>query len=361
VVAAAGFARPVPAAGQAPPPEWHPQTVPLFGASYSPGVGLLIGAGLAHTRYGFRALPPSTRLLATAEYATSARSYRAAVEGAFRRPVAPAILTIELLSSGLELIRFYGFGNRSDASQPDSVYRVRQRQFLLAPTVVVPLAARLRLALGPLVRYARTRPDSSTLLGSTGPYYGGGDFGEIGVSAVLELDSRDMPAAPARGTHLRLAGQGYPAAWDVVESFAIVSAEASTYLSVGDPSVATLALRAGGAQVIGTAPFNDAVYVGGATTVRGYAEQRFAGRSGAYANVELRLQVGGFSAGDIGLLGLADAGRVWVTGEASDRWHSAAGGGLWFAWRHSRANTLSIAAAKSPERTAIYLRAGFLF
>ena len=348
-------------AGQATPSEWRPRTVPLFGASYSPDVGLLLGAGLAHTRYGFRALPPSTRLLATAEYGTSARTYRATVEGEFRRPVAPAILTIEMLSSGLELIRFYGFGNRSDASQPDSVYRVHQRQFLLAPAVVVPLAPRLRLALGPLVRYVRTRPDSSTLLTSTGPYYGAADFGELGVRAVLELDTRDMAAAPARGAHLRLAGQGYPAAWDVVESFGIVSAEASTYLSVGDPPIGTLALRVGGAQVSGTAPFNDAVYVGGATTVRGYAEQRFAGSSGAYANAELRLRVGAFSAGDVGLLGLADAGRVWVTGEASDRWHGAAGGGLWLAWRHNRANTLSIAAARSPEHTAIYLRAGFMF
>src|SRR3989442_2820789 len=37
-VAAAAFAPPVPAGGQAPP-EWRPQTVPLFGARYSPDVG----------------------------------------------------------------------------------------------------------------------------------------------------------------------------------------------------------------------------------------------------------------------------------------------------------------------------------
>jgi len=52
---------------------------------------------------------------------------------------------------------------------------------------------------------------------------------------------------------------------------------------------------------------------------------------------------------------------VWLAGEASDRWHAAAGGGLWFAWRHSRTSTVSIAAAKSPESTAVYVRAGFLF
>lgn len=105
---------------------------------------------------------------------------------------------------------------------------------------------------------------------------------------------------------------------------------ASTYASVGDPPATTLALRAGG-------------------------------RRGAYANADLRLRVGHVSIGDLGVLGLADAGHVWVPGESSDRWHAAAGGGLRLAWRHRRANTVSVAAARSPERTAIYVRAGFMF
>jgi hemolysin activation/secretion protein len=113
--------------------------------------------------------------------------------------------------------------------------------------------------------------------------------------------------------------------------------------------------------VTGTVPFQELVYVGGGTTVRGYAEQRFAGRRGAYGNAELRLLAGRLPFGDVGIFGLMDAGRVWITGEASDRWHAAVGGGLWFSWQHSRANTLSIAAATSPERTAIYFRAGFMF
>ncbi|HMC19872.1 MAG TPA: ShlB/FhaC/HecB family hemolysin secretion/activation protein, partial [Gemmatimonadales bacterium] len=127
------------------------------------------------------------------------------------------------------------------------------------------------------------------------------------------------------------------------------------------PPAATLALRAGGAAVSGTVPFQELVYVGGETTVRGYAEQRFAGRRGAYGNVELRFPAGRLPFADVGLFGLADAGRVWTPGESSDRWHAAAGGGLWLAWQHRRATTLSIAAARSPERTAVYVRAGFMF
>src|SRR5213594_1322605 len=76
--------------------------IALFGASYSPDIGLLLGAGVSHTRYGFRGLPPSTRLLAEAAYATRASTYRIDVAGEFRRPLLPAILYIELRASGLE-------------------------------------------------------------------------------------------------------------------------------------------------------------------------------------------------------------------------------------------------------------------
>jgi len=358
---ALGLARPTPASGQTGPDAWQPQTVPLFGASYSPDIGLLVGAGISHTRYGFRALPPSTRLFAEAAYATSAGTYRIDVAGEFRRPLFPTILYIELRASGLELIRFYGVGNETKRSEPDSVYRVRQKELLVAPRVGIPLSPRLRLTLGPLLKYAHTLSDSGTVLATTGPYYGTGDFGQVGARAALELDTRDFPAAPARGLHVSIAGQWYPAVWDVVSAFASVSAEASTYLSAGDPPSATLALRVGGAAVSGTVPFQELVYVGGGLTVRGYAEQRFAGRRGAYGNAELRLLAGRLPFGDVGIFGLADAGRVWIPGESSDRWQAAAGGGFWLAWQHRRANTLSIVAARSPERTAIYFRMGFMF
>src|SRR5207249_2678799 len=252
-------------AAQGGPDAWRPQTVPLFGASYSPDIGLLLGVGVVHTRYGFRALPPSTQLLAEAAYATGVGTCRIDLAGEFRRPLLPTILYVELRASGLEFTQFYGAG----------------------------------------------------------------DFGQVGVRAGLELDTRDHTAAPARGVHLSIVGQGYPAVWDAVHPFGSVSAEASTYLSAGDPPSATLALRAGGAAVSGTVPFQELVYVGGGTTVRGYAEQRFAGRRGAYGNVELRLLAGRLPFGDVGIFGLADAGRVWIPGEPSDRWHAAAGGGLW--------------------------------
>src|SRR5256884_8296269 len=66
---------------------------------------------------------------------------------------------------------------------------------------------------------------------------------------------------------------------------------------------------------------------------------RFAGRRGAYGTVELRLLGGRLPLGDVGIWGLADVGGVWIPAESSDRWHAAAGGGLWLAWQQDRKST----------------------
>src|SRR5256884_8072035 len=134
---------------QGGPDAWRPQTVPLFGASYSPDIGLLLGVGVVHTRYGFRALPPSTHLLAEAAYATGANTYRIDVAGEFRRPLLPTILYVEMRASGLEVTRFYGVGNTTVGSQPDSAYRVRRTQLPLPPRLAIPLTSPLRLPAGP--------------------------------------------------------------------------------------------------------------------------------------------------------------------------------------------------------------------
>ena len=55
-----------------------------------------------------------------------------------------------------------------------------------------------------------------------------------------------------------------------------------------------------------------------------------------------------------------EGGRVSFEGQSSSRWHSAVGGGIWFAFV-DRANTFSLGVARSAERTGVYIRSGFLF
>jgi hypothetical protein len=92
-------------------------------------------------------------------------------------------------------------------------------------------------------------------------------------------------------------------------------------------------------------------------------ENRYAGNSSLFASSELRLFLTHFfflAPGDFGVFGLGDVGRVYLDGEESDVWHAAAGGGIW-ASLLDRANTMSLALARSEERTGFYLTVGFGF
>jgi hypothetical protein len=62
----------------------------------------------------------------------------------------------------------------------------------------------------------------------------------------------------------------------------------------------------------------------------------------------------------MGIFGLADAGRVFVTGESSDQWHTAFGGGVWMSLLQST-TTLSATVARSAERTGFYFGTGMAF
>lgn len=63
--------------------------------------------------------------------------------------------------------------------------------------------------------------------------------------------------------------------------------------------------------------------------------------------------------GDLGVLALADAGRVFTAGERSSAWHTAYGGGLWVRLLGGN-QTLGATYARGDEHR-LYLWNGFLF
>jgi hypothetical protein len=329
--------------------------------SSGPEVGFFFGGGVVRYDFGFRKRPWRSRVGVRAGYATGASTFRGELLGEFHRVNSRVRTALLLRGSGIELVRFFGFGNETPRVEADFFYRVPQQQYLVAPSLVLPVGSRGSLAVGPLLKYAHTDLDSGRLITVLQPY-GVGSFGEVGAGAELEWDARDADVA-SRGFRLVGGGSLYPALWDVTDAFGEVHAEASTYLTPGRAFGPTLALRAGGKKVFGTFPFFESAFVGGAGTVRGLREQRFAGDGSLYGNAELRLRLGRFFAvlpGDFGVLGLADVGRVFLDGESSDTWHTGVGGGFWFAFLEP-ANAVTVALARGDDRTALYIRAGFAY
>ena len=344
------------------PRDWGSRWMPLTWLSYSPDFGVFVGAGADGTGYDFRRLPYNSHVRVRAGYATGAQTYRAEFTGEFRGIVPPVIVKLHMRASGIDVLRFYDFGNETSDTGSTDFHKVKQQQYLVAPALEFSLSQAASFSLGPVFKFSHTNLEGGTLIGARRPY-GVDDLGQIGAAADFHVDTRDHPGAARRGITFRFGGTYYPKALDVTSSFGEGHAEASSYLTARVPLRPTLALRVAGRKLWGTYPFYEAAFIGGDSTVRGFVEHRFVGDAAVFGNVELRLSLARLFIlvpTQLGVFGLGDAGRVYFSGQTSDRWHAAAGGGIWLSFL-SPANTVSVAAAHSVEGTRWYVKAGLAF
>jgi hypothetical protein len=265
--------------------------------------------------------------------------------------------------SGIEVVRYSGPGNETELTETDRYYRVRQQQYLAIPAVVLPLGPSAELAVGPSAEYVKTWEGDGRIVDVTRPY-GAGAWGQVAGRARLVWDSRDHARYPTRGVFGRVDGAAIPAVWDVDSAYGFVDGSLAAYASArGVPGRPTLALRAGGRKVWGPYPFFASAFIGDAASVRLGRQHRYAGDAAAYGNAELRLRLTRFFVllpGEFGVFGLADAGRVFLEGETSNRWHTAFGGGIWMSLlQHT--TVLSASVARSSERTGFYVGTGMAF
>ena len=311
-----------------------------YGTSLTPvagfgtgGLGFVPRVGVRWTKYGFRHEPYSTQLGLDAEFSTGVDGYRLTLLGDHRFESSRVHLTAFGRMSEFELVNFFGFGNQSDDVESDDAYRVDQRQWQLRPAVALSFRRRQSdISFGPVLQYSTTASNAGRFVASEQPY-GYGNFGEAGVRLGLRYDGRDKPRGATRGFFVDMSSSAFPSVWDVKSAFSQLSGSAATYFELPLPLHPVLALRGGGKKVWGDAPFHDAAFLGGVDTVTGMSPQRYAGDASVFGNSELRIPVASIRSLlpiDIGVLGFADAGRVYVGGRSPGGWHGVTGGGLWF-------------------------------
>ena len=326
-----------------------------------PDIGIFLGTGVAYTRYSFRHDPYAHRYRLRAGWATGASTGRVDFSALWHRANSLVAGGVYARASGIDVLRFNGFGNEVEAEGDEEFFRVKQVDLTLIPFLSLPVAPLTTLRFGPRFRYSDTDFDEDRFISQTRPY-GSGSFGMLGATADLRFDARNRPVAATHGVLLALAGSFYPGVWDVEETFGELHAEASTFLTADSMALQpTLGLRIGGKRVWGQFPYQEAAYIGDDSSVRLGRQNRYGGEASVYANAELRLFLTKFYIlvpGDFGVFGLGDVGRVYFEGESSDKWHAAAGGGIWASFL-DRANTVSLAVASSSVRTALYFSVGF--
>ena len=367
--------------------DWGMQAITLPILIANPDLSVFVGALGSRQYFGYRKNPFSSRHSFNAGLAINRLKSSVSYTGTFRQLLFNLDARIRLKYSGLQVIRFNGFGNATKIPRPSSFYQVEQNYFSFAPSFefraeehagdIESLRSKLTIGLGPIIKYSNTPLSSNKnkFIGSLDhPVYGTDSFGQLGAQGTILYDTRNNPAYTTRGFLVRVAGAVYPGVWDVASAFGSIDGEARTYATARIPTNPTLALRVGGKKVWGTFPFHESAFLGGPGltgsgasdgNLRGFRKNRFAGDTALYGNSELRLVLAKIKLlvpGELGLFGAADAGRVMYAKEPddADTWHTGVGGGLWLSFLRRR-QTLSVAAVNGDDLMGVYLRAGLVF
>ena len=342
-----------------PPRDWGSSTGIGPRIAYDADLGVMLGGAATRTDYAFRRAPYGSKVRFTGEYATGAEGFRLGLDADIRRSDRRKRFFLHLGGSQLEVVRFAGLGNETPPPAETSDYDVHQWRFTLAPSYEYSPTEHLQLTVGPVLRYTTTSLDPAHVVGAE-RQLGATGFGRLGAAAKLSAEAPDT-LRPEPRARVELGASAFAPVWSADRSYGDVRADASVHLPFGGAAAPVLALRLGGKRAWGEFPYDDAAFLGGQHTLRGYLYQRFAGDASLYGGVELRQPIGWLFRHSvptqIGLLALADAGRVWADGTESTRVHAAAGGGIWLAFFDPR-YAVSLTAAGGREGTRWYLTTG---
>ena len=351
--------------------------------TYSPDIGARLGLLYGADQYGFRKAPWHSRHTVQAGVTSVGPEFLFLWDARFRQALGRSDALVHIEYSGINILRFHGFGNETEIGEDSDLFKVEQREVIVAPSMewtfgyetaeeeeaLSLFRPKIRVGVGPILKYSNTPLDENAdkYIGMLDPApLGLGSFGQIGGRGWIEVDTRDNAAYPTKGFQVMAGTSIFPSAWDVEDTFGEIHGTVSGFLTPGSVRGApTLALRVGGKKVFGTYPFHEAAYIGGHEDLRGLREERFAGDASLFGNAEVRIPLARFSLlfpTDVGILGAADVGRVWFDGDPDDAdgWHSAFGGGIWLSLL-DRIQTVSVSVLWGEDLTALYLKAGLLF
>lgn len=313
---------------------WGNQPDPRdFGSAFAPvapwgawenNVGPVLGLGPVWTRYGFRRQPYARQISVRALYAPLEDGIGVDGIADFKRTGTGGGLRLAGGARTFHITRFHGYGNDTPG-EIEEEYEVTSNEVRAEALWYGPLARRAWYRFGPVARWMEPREPAFTTVPDP---RGAAGWAAAGAMAELRLDGRDTLPVTRRGWWLGARAEGYGGD---LGAFGSAGGEARTYLSLGAGPV--LALRAGGEVAGGDFPFQEAAFLGGPGSLRGYPFQRFAGDATAFGSAELRQPLGQVKLlvrGRLGVFALADAGRVWMDGESPGDWHTDYGGGVWF-------------------------------
>jgi len=344
--------------GALPPRDWGSSRQRRMILGGSSEFGLVIGAGVTHRTLGFRKDPFAREIDAAAAWATGQQSGKLQFRYTTYAENSHAHGMLTLFASGIEIVRYYGLGNETPDTGPEKSHQVEQPQVFVEPAFGTRIARDTDVEIGLGFRYSDTRDVSGRLISEERPY-GFEDMQYLKLRGQIEYDAGNGEADSPRGLTVTARGAYTPDLLGVEHgAFGSIGGGVTGRVSAGKRL--TLVLEGAGEKVFGTYPYQEAAYIGGLRTVRGFPSQRYGGDASVYGRATLEVALVRFFLllpNDFGIVMFSDTGRVFLEDEDSSRWHPGFGGGVWIA-PVDRRNAAFFLVGVSDEATRFYFRLG---
>lgn len=312
------------------------QIIPIVGAN--PDDGLKLGVNNLYTRYGFERNPFSSQQQIKAAYYFATSGY----ELSYRLEVAKIFKNLNLeittsLQSPNFAQNFFGYGN--ETVNPDDDFgmdynRIKVRSFTFLPGLKWRSKSGNAVNFG--ISYENIEIDATANRFVENniqlPAY---IFEEVQfVSADLRytFENYDSKAYPTLGMKTAIS-VGYKSNIDNNSNFSYIIPELSITHKLNPNGRLILATKLKSHINIGNGfEFYQAASIGGDDGLRGFRKQRFTGNQSLYQNTDIRYSFSSMKTRIIpiklGMYGGFDYGRIWLNGEASEKWNTSYGGGF---------------------------------
>ncbi|WP_224995853.1 metallophosphoesterase [Cesiribacter sp. SM1] len=349
---------------------FYPYLGPRVSLAYNPDDGLFVGGGVNLRTYGFRKSPAASDQTLLVNYAFATGAYNFRYKGAFYDLFGRFNdLLLNLDYQGPQYVmNYFGQGNETPYQYHIDYYRLRFNSFNAEALYNRRWGKHVRLGVGSRYRWLRLEENPNTVADSL--FFRNSDLFDtevqlLGGRAFLNVDAADNARIPTRGFRFFNSLDYTSSLQEDHVSLLRLQSDFSLYITPNARGLfkPTIALRFGGQRNWGDFLFFQSATIGNRTNLRGFRNNRFAGRSSLYQNTEIRVPISDIRSyaltGSWGLYGFIDHGRVWAEGEDSDKWHRGYGPGLFL--NFYQFFVLSGNVAFSEEGPYYLLNAGFFF
>ncbi|MFK5959709.1 MAG: metallophosphoesterase, partial [Lutibacter sp.] len=311
------------------------QILPSIG--YNPDDGLRIGT-LAHfTKFGFENNPFSQKHSVGLKYFTATNGFEVSYKGEFSKIIGNFNLGLETMYTTPAFSQnFFGFGNETVNLEDDldiEYYRTRLEQFQVKLSLIK------RGSIGSLwnisvpFQYIKPNDNNNRFVEQlfSSEELNAKKF--IGIETTYSFLNKNNHAFSTLGIEFNLAAGWTTNLEQSKQNYAYVSPSLQlNYPIIGNEILTLSTLWKGNIISNSKYEFYQASNIGGKEGLRGFRNERFSGKSSYYQNTDLRLNVFKFNAGLVpakfGVFGGYDYGRVWLSNNNSNKWHSSVGGGI---------------------------------